>query len=201
MALLPSDPQQQKKLLIGVLPLLLLFCYWYFYHGQQQEEVAALEQRFEQLDAKNAAARARAQQGGPELEKKLALYEAQIIRLEELVPRREEVPQLLHDLALRAQENGVELARMRPNEESTGAYYTLQTYDLAVLGGYHNVGRFLTAVGSLPRIVTPYDLKVQPRTERDRSGATVVQAEFRIKTYVLPPATPVASEERRDARS
>jgi type IV pilus assembly protein PilO len=201
MALSLNDPQQRNKLLVGILPLLLLGCYWYFFHGARQDEVTALEERFEQLDAKNAAARARAQQGGPELEKKLALYEAQIVRLEELVPRREEVPQLLHDLALRAQENGVDLGRMRPNEESAGAYYTLQTYELAVIGGYHNVGRFLTAVGSLPRIVTPYDLKVQPRPEKDRSGATVVMAEFRIKTYVLPPATPVASEERRDARS
>jgi type IV pilus assembly protein PilO len=201
MALSLNDPQQRNKLLAGVLPLLLLGGYWYFYHGDRQDEITALEERFEQLDTKNAAARARAQQGGPDLEKKLALYEAQIIRLEELVPKSEEVPQLLHDLALRAQENGVELARMKPNEESAGAFYTLQTYDLAVFGGYHNIGRFLTAVGSLPRIVTPYDLKVQPRAEKDRSGAVRVQAEFRIKTYVLPPATPVAAEERRDARS
>lgn len=186
MALLPSDPQKQKKLLLGALPLLLLFAYWQFYHGPRKEEIAALEQRLEQLETKNAAARARAQQGGPELEKKLALYEAHITRLEQLVPKAEEVPQLLHDLTLRAQETGIELARLRPNEQTPGPYYTLHTYDVAIYGNYHEVGRYLASIGSLPRIVTPYDLTLQPRQEVDRSGQVRLQADFRIKTYVLP---------------
>jgi type IV pilus assembly protein PilO len=191
MALELRDPKVQKKLLVTLAPLILLLGYWYFYHGPAQEEIGELESRLEVLEGKNATARARAQ-GGPELEKKLALYEEQILQLEKLVPLREEVPELLYDLTLRAQENGVELARMNPREESPGAYYTLQTYDIAVFGGYHDIGRYLAAVGSLPRIVTSYDLTIQPRQERDRSGAIRLQAEFRIKTYVLPSAEPTA---------
>jgi Tfp pilus assembly protein PilO len=192
MALLPSDPQVQKKLIIALAPLLLLLGYWYFLYGPEQKEIGKLEQRLEQLEGKNASARARAQ-GGPELEKKLALYEDQILRLEKLVPRSDEVPELLYDLTLRAQENGVELARLNPQDESAGAYYNLYTYDIAVFGGYHDIGRYLAAVGSLSRIVTSYDVRLQPRPERDRSGAIRLQAEFRIKTYALPPAPPVAS--------
>jgi type IV pilus assembly protein PilO len=192
MAFSLSDPKTQKRLLAVAAPVLLLIGYWHFFHGPAQEEIDRMESRLEVLEGRNAAARARAQ-GGPELEKKLALYEEQILQLEKLVPLSEEVPELLYDLSLRAQENGVELARMKPSDESPGAYYTLQTYDIAVFGSYHDIGRYLAAIGSLPRIVTAYDLKIEPRQERDRSGAIRLQAEFKIKTYVLPSAAPVAS--------
>lgn len=193
MALLPSDPQVQKKLLAVVAPLLLLLVYWYFIHNPAVEELHKLTTRFEQLERRNASARARSLQGGPELEKKLALYEEQILQLEKLVPRSDEVPELLYDLTLRAQENGVDLTRLSPVADEPGAYYTLHTYNVAVHGSYHDIGRYLAAIGSLPRIVTPYDLKLQPRTERDRSGAIRLQAEFKIKTYALPAAVPAAS--------
>lgn len=187
MALLPSDPQAQKKLVIGVvLPLLLVGAYWYFYHGKKADEITRLESRLEQLEAKNAQAQARARQGGPELEKKLALYEEHISQLEKLVPRKEEVPELLHELNMRARETGVELARLRPNEESPTGYYTLNTYDVVVLGSYHEIGSYLTAIGSLPRIVTPYDLQVQVYRGAGESDKIQLQADFRIKTYVLP---------------
>lgn len=193
MALLPSDPQVQKKLIIALAPFLLLLGYWYFYHSPQQDELGKLEGRFEALEAKNANARARAQQGGRDLEKKLALYEEHIRHLEELVPRSEEVPELLYDLTLRARENGVELALLNPNHEETGAYYNLHTYSIAVYGAYHDIGRYLTAIGSLPRIVTPYNLKLQPRQQQGNSDKVLLQAEFQIKTYVLPPPRPAAS--------
>lgn len=193
MTLLPSDPQAQKKLLAVVAPLLLLLCYWYFVHSPAQEKLDKLEQRLEQLEARNSSARARSLQGGPELEQKLALYEEQIVQLERLVPRSDEVPELLYDLTLRAQENGVDLTRLSPTGDEPGLYYTLHTYNVAVHGSYHDIGRYLAAIGSLPRIVTPFDLRLQPRTERDRSGAVRLQAEFKIKTYALPAGVPAAS--------
>jgi len=193
MALLPSDPQVQKKLVLALAPLLLLLGYWYFYHGSKQEELAKLEKRLETLEARNASARTRAQHGGQDLEKKLALYESHIRRLEELVPRSEEVPELLYDLTLLARENGVELALLNPSDEERSAYYTLHTYNVAVYGAYHDIGRYLSAIASLRRIVTPYELKLQVRQEQSQSDAVRLQAEFKIKTYVLPPAAQAAS--------
>ncbi|HEX7052127.1 MAG TPA: type 4a pilus biogenesis protein PilO [Longimicrobiales bacterium] len=201
MPLLPSDPQQQKKLLLGVIPLLLLGAYTYFFHGKYTDEVDALERRLENLESKNAAAKVRASRGSADLEAKLALYEQHIARLEELVPSSEEVPQLIYDMALRAQESGVELMKTTPDVTQAGPYYTLQTYEVAVFGAYHDIARFLVAIGTLPRIVTPFDLQLTPRPDRTEEGeATVLQADFSIKTYVLPerePATPEASSNAR----
>ncbi len=189
MALLPSDPKQQQRLLIGALPLLLLFGYWYFFHGKRREEITQLESRLETLETRNGAARARAMSGGPELEQKLARYEEHIVLLEELVPRSEELPDLLHAMTLRAQENRVDLVRLTPGGAEPSPFYTLQTYEISVFGAYHDVGRFLTAVGSLPRIVTPIELTVTRRAQTPRDEGVQVQASFRIKTYVIPAPT------------
>jgi Tfp pilus assembly protein PilO len=59
---------------------------------------------------------------------------------------------------------------------------------LTVRGTYHAIGSFLTEIGSLPRIVTPTQLKltVPPTQPSDKKGQPMVEAGFRIVTYVIP---------------
>jgi len=196
MALLPSDPQQQKRMLLGVLPLLALFMYYQMMHGKRVDEGDLLQQRHEQLSSTNSAARALAARGGPELERRLAIYEQHMRELEELIPRREEVSELLHSMSLRAQASGLDLTKMRPEANDPGPFYTKQVYEVSVKGTYHDVGRFLTDVGSLPRIVTPTELRIikvaQGATTRE--GSPLLDANFRIVTYVLPEPTPASAD-------
>ncbi len=198
MALLPSDPKQQRFVILAIVPVLAAGAYWYFFHGDRVKANDAQQAKLEQLETKNVAAKALAAKGGPELKKKLALYEQHIARLEELIPKNEEVPELLHDVTLRAVESGVELNLLRPEKSTPTSSYTRQLYSMSVYGPYDGVGRFLAAVGSLPRLVTPVKMKVVPRNELDRSGAVRLQAEFQIMTYIAPepgkqPLPPVAA--------
>lgn len=199
MALLPSDPQGQKKLLLLLLPLVAAFMYWYLYYGDATAEVASMEQRLEQLEATNRTARVKAKQGGPALERKLALYEEHMRRLEQLIPSGEEVPELLNAMALEARRADVELALMRPASTTQGEFYTRQVFDITVIGTYHDVGRFLTAVGSLPRIVKPINLRLIARNELNDAGEMRLEASFGIQTYVLPSGG-VQTEARTDAQ-
>ena len=185
---LPDDPAQQKRLLIGLVPLLLLFGYWYFLHGTYTEELEGMQTRLENLEAQNATARIRSTQG-QQLEERLVLFERHIDRLEDLVPRNEEVSQLLNQINERAEQVGVEVAVFRPGGTSVGPHYNRRTFELSVYGTYHNIGRFLSEIGSLPRIITPVNLEVISRNEQDRSGGQLLEASFQVVTYVLPDAT------------
>lgn len=185
MALLPSDPAQQKKLLIGLVPLILLLAYWYLFHGDKATEVETMRTRLESLEQNNNTARAIASQGSAQdLARRLELYEEHMERLEQLIPSGEEVPDLLNMIATRAEGTRVQLALMRPEEDVASEFYRRVTYEMGVIGQYHDVGRFLSEVGSLPRIVTPIDLTLR-RRERDGSSSEL-EASFRIETYVLP---------------
>lgn len=190
---LPDDPAQQKRLLIGVLPLLLLFAYWYFLHGDYRQEVTSMQTRLERVESMNVTARARSAQGR-ELEERLQQFEQHIDRLEDLVPRSEEVSQLLNQVHQRAEQVGVEVAAFRPGSTTTGEHYNRRAFELTVLGSYHNIGRLLADIGSLPRIITPVNFEVTPLNEVDRSGAQRLEAAFDLETYVLPePVTRTAA--------
>lgn len=183
MGLGPSDPAQQKKLLIGLIPILLLVGYWYFLHGAKAEEVAGMRTRIETLEQNNNTARAIANQGSAaDLQRRLELYEEHMIRLEELIPSGDEVPELLNMIATRAEGTDVQLALMRPDEDAAGQFYRRVTYEMGVFGTYHQIGAFLSEIGSLPRIITPIDLTLRRRED----GSSELEASFRIETYVLP---------------
>jgi type IV pilus assembly protein PilO len=196
MALLPSDPGNQKKLLIGVIPLLALFAYHQLAHGKRVEEAELLEDRLEQLTVTNNAAKILAQQGGPELERKLAIYEQHMRQLEELIPKREEVAELLYTVTLRVQSANVDLVGMKPEAQDPSSFYTRHIYEMGVRGTYHDIGVFLSDIGSLSRIVTPTQLKLTLPTqpESNREGEPLLDANFRIVTYVVPDAVTLPAE-------
>jgi type IV pilus assembly protein PilO len=196
MALLPQDPQKQKMLLVGLLPVLLAFAYYQYYHTGRAEEVVTAQADVERLQASNAAMRTIVSRYGQDLEQRLAIYQAHIGQLEALIPRREDVPVLISQITERAHGLGVELAALNPSAEEAGDYYSRQSYELQVLGDYHSIGEYLTAIGSLPRIVKASDFKVSlDRPGTEPGEAPRLRALFRIETYIVPDAATVSGVE------
>lgn len=189
---LPKDKQGQQKLLVAILPFLIFFGWYQFVHGKAKTRIEASETRLEELETKNGGAKAIALTGGPELQQKLALYEQHMKRLEELIPKNEEVAALLNGLSERAMDSNVDLALMKPELAEPGQFYTEQTYQITAIGTYHDIGRYLAAIASLPRIVTPIDVAVKPRpaNEVTRDGTPKLAADFHIVTYVIPEPPP-----------
>jgi len=187
---LPKDKAGQNKLALAIMPFLILGAYWYFLHGKTKTEIDTLQTRVEELEKKNSTAKAIAMSGGSDLQQKLALYEQHMKRLEELIPKSEEVANLLNGLSERAIDANVDLSLMKPELSEPGEFYTQQTYQIQVIGLYHDIGRYLASIASGPRIVTPVDLKLRPRpiAEATRDGTPKLNAEFRIVTYVIPEA-------------
>jgi type IV pilus assembly protein PilO len=188
MALLPTDPQQRQKFLFGVILVggLAYLGYDYVYQPRV-EEVASLEERLESLELQNQTARALHRSAGTgDVEQQLSIYQEQLVRVEGLIPSSEELPDLLDAISAEAQRTGVELSLIQPVGATAEAYYTRRTYDLAVLGSYHEIGAFLTRIASLPRIITPASLNLTPRDKENREGEPVLEARFSIETYVLP---------------
>lgn len=182
---LPDDPAKQRRVLIGLVPFILLGAYWYLLHGDYTHEVEGMATRLERLETRNAQARARAPQSR-ELEERLEQFERHIVRLEQLVPRSEEVSQLLNQIHQRAEQVGVEVARFTPGRTEPGAHYNRRVFEMTVVGSYHNIGRFLTEIGSLPRIITATNLWLAPSNARTGTDGPRLEASFRIQTYVLP---------------
>jgi Tfp pilus assembly protein PilO len=124
-----------------------------------------------------------------DLRRRLDDYRASLDLMRRLVPARNEVPNLLDDMASRAKLRGVHIADWQPQTVEVGSPFDTYRYRFQVVGRYDEVGEFLSDVASLDRIIVPFGVSVQrapQSTERafqDTSG-TLLRAAFNVRTFV-----------------
>jgi type IV pilus assembly protein PilO len=194
--------REQTLAAIGAAAVLLLGAYWYFLYRPKAAELAVTQAHVDALDKKNQEARADIAQGSlQKLRAQSAEYDQSLKVMRQLVPRSNEVPALLEDISTAARRVGLDLATVEPMPVLAGEQFDTYRYKLAVIGGYHPVGQFLSNVGSLSRIIAPVTMaiKLHPIADktkaRVRKGESLVDTEFQVQTYVArttPYAPPTA---------
>ena len=203
MALLANMTKREQSLAgVGLAAVLLLAAYWYFLYKPKAQELRVTQIHVDSLDKKNQQAKADIATGSlQKLRAQSAEYEQSLKVMRQLVPRSNEVPALLEDISTAARRVGLDLATVEPMPVLQGEQFDTYRYKLAVIGGYHPVGQFLSNVGSLNRIIAPVTMaiKLHPvagKTKaRVKKGESVVDTEFQVQTYVarttpyLPPTS------------
>ncbi len=195
MALPPLDSKTRKNLIYGALLLAVVAGYLYLQvYTPRVEANQALEDDLARIQASNSRARGLTR-GATSPEQALELFRRQLAVVEGLIPSSEELPDLLDAISAEAQRAGVEISLIQPVSATAERYYTRRVYDMAVLGQYHAIGEFLTRVASLPRVVTPTDLRLgapagaaAPAPGAAPEAAPKLEARFSIETYVIPSA-------------
>ena len=187
MPLIPDDPKQKQALAAIAFTLALLYFANSLWYSGAIEEVVAEEARVETMEAQNRTAQALAIRAGADTEARMASYERHIAQLEQLIPESAEVAALLDQISNVEREVGVTVNMMRPEAEEPGEFYNRQTFQMRVYGEFHDVGRFLTNIASLSRILTPIDVSLEAFT--NPSGGpydSPVVVNFRFQTYIVP---------------
>jgi type IV pilus assembly protein PilO len=187
---------------IGIAAVLLLGLYWYFLYKPKAAELAVTQAHVDSLEKKNQQAKADIATGSlQKLRAQSAEYEQSLKVMRQLVPRSNEVPALLEDISTAARRVGLDLATVEPMPVLPGEQFDTYRYKLAVTGGYHPVGQFLSNVGSLNRIIAPVSMaiKLHPIADKTKArlkkGESLVDTEFQVQTYVVrtvpyaPPST------------
>jgi type IV pilus assembly protein PilO len=176
---------------IGVVALLLVAAYWYFLYKPKAAELAVTQTHVDSLDKRNQQARADIAQGSlQKLRAQSAEYDQSLKVMRQLVPRSNEVPALLEDISTAARRVGLDLATVEPMPVLPGEQFDTYRYKLAVTGGYHPVGQFLSNVGSLNRIIAPVTIaiKLHPMAAqtkaRVKNGESLIDTQFQVQTYV-----------------
>lgn len=125
-----------------------------------------------------------------DLRKELDSHRASLSLLRQMVPERNEVPNLLDAISTRAKIRGVNLSQVVPLAEQAGpAPFNTFTYNMSVLGHYDEIGEFLADIASLPRIIVPQGVTMAPAASNsakvmgDTTGA-LLEAKFQIRTFV-----------------
>ena len=183
--------REQGLIAAMVLAIGLAGAWTYFMYLPKRAQLAAIEQHVDALDKKNQQAKADIAQGSlQKLKAQAAEYDQSLKVMRQLVPRSNEVPALLEDISTAARRVGLDLATVEPMPVLPGEQFDTYRYKLAVIGGYHPVGQFLSNMGSLNRIIAPVTMaiKLHPIADKTKArvkkGESLVDTEFQVQTYV-----------------
>ncbi|MGB0219790.1 MAG: type 4a pilus biogenesis protein PilO [Sinimarinibacterium flocculans] len=89
------------------------------------------------------------------------------------LPSRAEVANLLNDISQKRVEASLEEELFQPTGEVPKEFYAAIPNKIVVVGDYHEMGNFVSAVAALPRIVTIEDVEIKGAATGVR-GAPVV---------------------------
>jgi type IV pilus assembly protein PilO len=191
MGLLPKGQREQVLFLIGVLGIAGAGAYWNFLYTPKSAELDLREERVEALVEMNRKAQLEMAKGNvSELRAQLAEYQENLALIRTLVPQGNELPSLLEQVSTAARRVGLDLASVDPQPVVEGSTYDTYRYNVSLLGSYHDLGTFLTNVGTLTRIVLPVNLTLQQPSNptaaksHQKPDASVVEARFQLQTYV-----------------
>jgi type IV pilus assembly protein PilO len=186
-----KNPAVQKGVLSGLLSVGLLGVFFFthllpFGYPTQKERVDTLKTEFERKQTDLARARATVAD--------LPRFEAEFDALHdrwqyasELLPTDRQLGSLLRRITLAGQGTGVDFVRFRPESPKTETYYTEMPVQIAVTGGYHQVGSFLAELANLQRIVTVSQMKLKTNTDGGADPLLTTSIELTASAYSLNP--------------
>lgn len=184
--------REQTLIGVSILAFVLLGALWYFMLSPKSEALAALSARVDSLEAANQQARTDLARGSVDSLRAAVARDREALKvMTRLVPTRNEVPGLLEDVSTAARRVGLDLASVEPMPVIPGDDFDTHRYKISVIGAYHDLGRFLSNVGSLERIVAPVALEMKEfastgstATRRPTAGKSMLDSNFQIQTYV-----------------
>ena len=182
------NERDRNLVVLSVLALGLAGGYWYQFWSPKNLELDVVETRVEALKDVNQRAKAELAQGkSSELRAETEQYERDLNVMRELVPTANELPVLLEQVSTAARRVGLDIADVQPLPQLNGDQYDAYKYRMSVRGDFHQIGVFLTNVGTLQRIVAPINVSLNPSAAQPRNRAPrsqPIEARFEIQTYV-----------------
>lgn len=96
------------------------------------------------------------------------------------LPGQTEIPSLLQDISQAAQVDGLKQDLFRPGGEVPKDFYAEKPIDLTLEGSYHEFGKFVSDVATLPRIVTLHNINIRPASDAGNDNLIMT---LTAKTY------------------
>jgi type IV pilus assembly protein PilO len=113
------------------------------------------------------------------LEAKLASLREEKDAAQKKLPRDRKLPDLLRTITALSRKHRINVQAITPAGSAPVEYFTRVSYIISLKGNYHDVGRFLTALGLEERIMTSENLTMSPTNAPEAS----VSAQFTLVAY------------------
>jgi len=114
-------------------------------------------------------------------------YKAQLAQIEQSfgtmlrqLPGETEIPSLIVDISQTGLAAGLQEKLFVPQSEIPRDFYAEKPINIRLNGSYHEIGKFVSGIAALPRIVTLHNITITRETKDDFDALTM---EVTAKTY------------------
>jgi len=197
---MPKDQRSQIMLILVILALGGGYAFWTYVHTPTANAMDVQQKTLDSLNGVIEKARADLAAGTVEdLRRKADEYEADLGLMRQLVPEKNDVPNLLDDISTKMKIRGVTQQQFAPASVDHGSPFDTYQYKLSVFGHYDQLGEFFADIASMPRIVVPQNVSLKPATPNvmkllgDTLGG-LLEADLTLRTYVKAPPPPTAAK-------
>lgn len=173
-----SESRTQQTIVFFVVLILILILFFRFPYTSNQQKIKSLTAQGDSLKIKVQKAEL-AKARLPELQAKIARLEAEWEVAKEMLPQEKEIPKLIQQISNSGTKAGASFILFKPGGPVQKANYSEIPVQIKITGGYHQLGKFLSNVGNLSRIVNVPSIKISPG--KDRS----TEAELQAITYTV----------------
>jgi len=175
-----SAPAPIKAVLVGVVCVAVLGAGYWFDTRERMAVLQEAQEREEKLKESFEIKQRRAANLEP-LKAQLKQMKESFGALLRLLPNKTEIEGLLVDISQAGLSAGLEFELFKPEREEPADFYAIQPITIRVAGDYHEFGEFISAVASLPRIVTVHNIVITPHKSNQGRGALAM--DMLAKTY------------------
>ncbi len=104
-----------------------------------------------------------------ELREQLAADSLRLDSLRSMFPDQKEIPKLIREITRVAKASGITTTTFTPQPDSVREYYVENNYEMAIIGGYHELAEFFGFLANLPLIVNISEVVVEMNPEIEQS--------------------------------
>ncbi|MDD2307873.1 MAG: type 4a pilus biogenesis protein PilO [Prolixibacteraceae bacterium] len=172
---------------IFIIPLVI---FYFFLYKPNTEKIEKLELQVQNSNEELKKVR-KAARDLPKYQKELELTQSEFESTSVLLPKSQEIPNLLRNISDLGKGAGLDFLSFVPGPETPKDFYAEIPIDIKIKGPYHNLGAFLDTVSKLERIVTVNNIKTE--NPEQGSGEILLTSSCKLVTYrftnvKLPPA-------------
>jgi type IV pilus assembly protein PilO len=169
-----------------LLSLLLIFAADYLLYSEKRAETAKIEDKVQQLKAKNAQGSI-IRQNLAATEQTLVEKRQEIDRLRDLLPDQVEISRVYDNIKDFLREQRLELKRFVHMKSTSADFYTAQPIQIEVTGSYDSLGQFFSRLGFYARIVSVTDVEVKQAEDGGQEVGRSINGSFVVTAYYIAP--------------
>ena len=176
---IPLD--KKIKLGIGVLLVIVPIALFYFVYYQGTTTKITKKQNEKAQLVKDIQSLRKKERNKPVLLESVAQVEAEFEQAALMLPKTQEIPQLLKDISALGRNAGLDFLSFAPKPEVPRDYFNEIPVSISIRGPYHSVGFFFDQVTNLDRIVSVSNVIMS--NPEELQGEILLKSNCQLVTY------------------